>query len=145
MPDEKGTEGGLSHLDERGAARMVDVSEKKVTLREAVAYGFVAMKAATLGLIREGKAAKGDVLAAARLAGIMAAKRTHELIPLCHSLPLERAGIEGHGEDRRRDGSADCRRGRCADYLRHVQGGRPRHDHWSDPARAEEWRGKWDI
>lgn len=94
MPDEKGIEGGLSHLDERGAARMVDVSEKKVTAREAVAYGFVGMKAATLSLIREGRASKGDVLAAARLAGIMAAKRTHELIPLCHSLPLEKAAIE---------------------------------------------------
>jgi cyclic pyranopterin phosphate synthase len=84
----------LTHLDERGRARMVDVGGKPVTSREAVARGRVRMKPETLRLIAEGGAAKGDVLAAARVAGIMAAKRTHELIPLCHPLPLTFAGVD---------------------------------------------------
>jgi cyclic pyranopterin monophosphate synthase len=78
----------LSHLNEKGEARMVDVSAKEVTSRTAIAEGFVAMAPTTLDLILAGKAPKGDVLATARIAGIMAAKRTAELIPLCHSLPL---------------------------------------------------------
>jgi cyclic pyranopterin phosphate synthase len=78
----------LSHLNEEGEARMVDVSGKDVTTRSARAEGFVAMAPATLDLILSGQAPKGDVLATARIAGIMAAKRTHELIPLCHALPL---------------------------------------------------------
>jgi len=78
----------LSHTDARGRARMVDVSEKAETLREAVARGEVRMQPATLRLIAGGEMPKGDVLAVARLAGIMAAKRTAELIPLCHPLPL---------------------------------------------------------
>jgi cyclic pyranopterin phosphate synthase len=78
----------LSHLDAKGEARMVDVSAKAVTARTARAEGFVAMAPETLELILDGKIAKGDVLATARIAGIMAAKRTHELIPLCHPLPL---------------------------------------------------------
>ncbi len=78
----------LSHLNERGEARMVDVSEKAVTSRTATAEGFVAMAPATLDMILDGKAPKGDVLATARLAGIMGAKKTSELIPLCHPLPL---------------------------------------------------------
>lgn len=82
------TASGLSHLDESGEARMVDVSAKEVTARSATAEGFVAMALATLALILEGKTPKGDVLATARIAGIMAAKRTSELIPLCHPLPL---------------------------------------------------------
>jgi len=73
---------------------MVDVGGKPITAREAVARGQVRMGIETLRLITEGKVAKGDVLAAARIAGIMAAKRTHEMIPLCHSLPLTFAGIE---------------------------------------------------
>ena len=77
----------LSHLDERGGARMVDVSGKAVTAREAVAEGFVAMRPETLALIQEGGLPKGDVLAVARVAGIQAAKRTSELIPMCHPLP----------------------------------------------------------
>ena len=84
----------LTHLDERGAARMVDVSDKAVTPRTAVAEGFVAMQPATLALIEGGEAKKGDVLAAARVAGIMAAKRTHELIPLCHPLAISKASID---------------------------------------------------
>lgn len=80
--------GGLSHLDSQGQARMVDVSEKDTTTREATARGRVFLAAETLALIVEGRAPKGDVLATARVAGIMAAKRTHELIPLCHPLPI---------------------------------------------------------
>jgi cyclic pyranopterin phosphate synthase len=78
----------LSHFDEHGASRMVDTSGKSETLREAHASAVVRMAPATLELIRKHKAAKGDVLEVARLAGIMAAKRTSDLIPLCHPLPL---------------------------------------------------------
>src|SRR5574340_771853 len=84
----------LSHLDERGRARMVDVSAKAVTEREAVARGSVRMRPETLRLIRSGRIAKGEVLAVARVAGIQAAKRTAELIPLCHPLPVEVAGVD---------------------------------------------------
>jgi cyclic pyranopterin phosphate synthase len=83
---------GLTHLDDAGAARMVDVSAKPATLREATAEGRIAMLPATLAAIRDGAIAKGDVLAVARIAGIMAAKRTSDLIPLCHPLPL--SGVE---------------------------------------------------
>ena len=83
----------LTHLDEAGAARMVDVSAKAATVREAVAEGRIVMLPATLALIRDGAVAKGDVLAVARLAGIMAAKRTAELIPLCHPLPLGKVEV----------------------------------------------------
>ena len=86
----------LSHLDASGRARMVDVSAKAVTEREAVARGSVRMQPQTLRLIRSGKIAKGEVLAVARVAGIMAAKRTAELIPLCHPLPVEVASIDFH-------------------------------------------------
>jgi cyclic pyranopterin monophosphate synthase len=84
----------LSHFDEHGASRMVDTSAKPETLREAQASGLVRMQPATLALIRERGLAKGDVLEVARLAGIMAAKRTGELIPLCHPLPLTSAGVD---------------------------------------------------
>ena len=83
----------LSHLDDRGGARMVDVSGKAVTTREAVAEGFVAMRPETLALIQEGGLPKGDVLAVARVAGIQAAKRTSELIPMCHPLPISAVAI----------------------------------------------------
>jgi cyclic pyranopterin phosphate synthase len=86
--------GRLSHLDTQGRARMVDVSAKPVTEREALARGIVRMQPQTLRLIRSGKIAKGEVLAVARVAGIMAAKRTAELIPMCHPLPVEVAGID---------------------------------------------------
>jgi cyclic pyranopterin monophosphate synthase len=86
--------GDLSHLNERGEAHMVDVSDKAVTARTAIAEGYVRMKAETLALIREGTAAKGDVLATARIAGIMAAKRTSELIPLCHPLPVTKVKVD---------------------------------------------------
>jgi cyclic pyranopterin phosphate synthase len=84
----------LSHLDDKGEARMVDVSAKDVTARTAIAEGFVAMAPETLDLILAGGVAKGDVLATARIAGIMAAKRTAELIPLCHPLPLTQVSVE---------------------------------------------------
>ena len=84
----------LSHLDEAGRARMVDISAKADTAREAIARGTVRMKAKTLSLIQSGGVAKGDVIAVARLAGIMAAKRTHELIPLCHPLLLTHIDVQ---------------------------------------------------
>lgn len=84
----------LTHLDENGKAHMVDVSAKAVTLRKAVAKGVVTMAPATLALIMEGGMPKGDVLAAARIAGIMAAKKTPELIPLCHSLALDNVVVD---------------------------------------------------
>jgi len=84
----------LTHIDQRGAARMVDVTEKGATERIAVAEGRVIMRKETLDLVLEGNAMKGDVLGAARLAGIMAAKRTHGLIPLCHPLPLSKIEVE---------------------------------------------------
>ena len=84
----------LSHLNEKGEARMVDVSDKAVTQRSARAEGFVAMAPETLALVETGTANKGDVLATARIAGIMAAKKTHELIPLCHPLAIAKATVE---------------------------------------------------
>jgi cyclic pyranopterin phosphate synthase len=84
----------LTHIGRGGAARMVDVSAKAATERVAVAEGRVIMRAATLAIVRRGDAKKGDVLGAARLAGIMAAKRTHELIPLCHPLLLTKIEVE---------------------------------------------------
>lgn len=84
----------LSHINEKGEANMVDVSEKDVTHRIARAEGFVAMAAETLAMIETGTAKKGDVLATARIAGIMAAKKTSELIPLCHPLPITKATVD---------------------------------------------------
>jgi len=84
----------LTHFDAKGDAQMVDVSDKAETTRIAVARGAVEMLPETLALIAEGRAKKGDVLAVARLAGIMAAKRTAELIPLCHPLPLSSVTLE---------------------------------------------------
>lgn len=84
----------LTHFDAEGHARMVDVSDKDVTGRVAVARGSVRMMPETLAHVTEGRAAKGDVLAVARLAGIMAAKRTAELVPLCHPLPLSSVTLE---------------------------------------------------
>src|SRR3954447_5685357 len=84
----------LTHLGQRGEARMVDVSGKTPTERIAIAAGHVRMKPATLALVRKGNAKKGDVLGPARLAGIMAAKRTHELIPLCHPLALSKVSLD---------------------------------------------------
>jgi cyclic pyranopterin phosphate synthase len=85
---------GLTHLDADGAARMVDVSDKSETVREAVAKGRISMSAEAAAAIRDGLVKKGDVLAVARVAGIMAAKRTSDLIPLCHPLPLSSVAID---------------------------------------------------
>lgn len=85
---------GLTHLDADGAARMVDVSGKPVTMREAVARGRIEMTVETAVAIRDGLLKKGDVLAVARVAGIMAAKKTSDLIPLCHPLPLSSVEID---------------------------------------------------
>mgnify|MGYP001278454520 CR=1 FL=1 len=84
----------LTHLDESGAAHMVDVSAKAATHREAVATGVILMNAAALEAIRSSTLAKGDALAVARVAGIMAAKRTSDLVPLCHPLPISKVTID---------------------------------------------------
>ncbi|PTL36354.1 cyclic pyranopterin monophosphate synthase MoaC [Candidatus Methylomirabilis limnetica] len=84
----------LTHVDRHGQARMVDISEKDETRREAVARGTVTMQPVTLRMIQKGRVPKGDVLAAARIAGVMAAKRVPDLIPLCHSLLLSSAEVE---------------------------------------------------
>ena len=92
---------GLTHLDAEGAAHMVDVGDKRVTAREAVATGRIAMSAEAAAAIAAGAVKKGDVIAVARVAGIMAAKRTSDLVPLCHPLPLTRISLDltldGHG------------------------------------------------
>ncbi|MBZ4646003.1 MAG: molybdenum cofactor biosynthesis protein [Clostridia bacterium] len=84
----------LTHIDEKGNARMVDVSGKDAGLREAVAIGKIYMKSETAATVSEGTLPKGDVLATARIAGIMAAKRTSELIPMCHQVPLDSVKVE---------------------------------------------------
>ncbi len=84
----------LTHLDDTGAARMVDVGAKPVTAREATATGRITLSPHALALVRDASTKKGDVLAVARVAGIMAAKRTADLIPLCHPLPLTRVAID---------------------------------------------------
>ena len=84
----------LTHSDKEGRARMVDVTDKPVTTRTAVASGFVRLAAATIDAVREHRTPKGDPLEVARLAGIMAAKRTSELIPLCHPIPLHHADVQ---------------------------------------------------
>ncbi len=90
----------LTHLDQSGAANMVDVADKDHTTRVAVAESAITMLPATLELILSGNAKKGDVLGVARLAGIMAAKRTHELIPLCHPLALTKVQIDIEADDK---------------------------------------------
>ncbi|MCK7523835.1 MAG: cyclic pyranopterin monophosphate synthase MoaC [Ignavibacteriales bacterium] len=117
---------------------MVDVSAKPDTAREAVARGFVHLAPATIRLVRSGRIAKGDPLQTARLAGIMAAKKTADIIPLCHPLALgllrrrahaearrlrDRGARPDDGPDRRRDGGAHRGGGRGPDHLRHGQGG----------------------
>lgn len=84
----------LSHVDNKGNVRMVDVSEKKETSREAVAIGKVYMRPETVSMITEGNMPKGDVLATARIAGIMAAKRTQDLIPMCHNIPIDAVKVD---------------------------------------------------
>lgn len=85
---------GLTHIDSQGAANMVDVGGKADTIREARAEGFVTMKPETLAMILAGDAKKGDVIGVARIAGIMAAKRTHDLVPLCHPLIINKVAVD---------------------------------------------------
>src|SRR3977135_1730843 len=89
----------LSHIDEQGKVKMVDTSSKSITTRRAVASARVLMSAETIAALKEHRTPKGDPLEAARLAGIMAAKRTAELIPLCHPLPLTHVNVEARVED----------------------------------------------
>lgn len=89
----------LSHIDSKGNARMVDVSHKKETDREAIARGAVAMSTETYGLVRGGQGPKGDIFTVAKIAGIMAAKKTHELIPLCHPLAITHIDVEYDFDD----------------------------------------------
>ena len=93
---------GLTHLDARGVARMVDVSRKPATLREAVAEGTIRMNAEAYAAVRAGSLAKGDVVSLARVAAIGAAKRTSDLIPLCHPVPLDHVEVDIHFLDRER-------------------------------------------
>jgi cyclic pyranopterin phosphate synthase len=94
MPTQKQSTGKLTHVDQTGAAAMVDVSAKPIQLREAVARGVIHLRPETLALIEQNQIAKGNVLATARLAGIMAAKKTGELIPLCHPLPITHCEVQ---------------------------------------------------
>ena len=120
---------GLTHFDEGGAAIMVDVSGKEKTHREAIASGRIYVSDAVYAAIEGGTAAKGDVLGVARIAGIMAAKRTSDTIPLCHPLPISKCTVDftlcdckGHRRDGGRDGGT-ARRERCTPHhLRYVQG-----------------------
>ena len=93
------TAGGLTHVGADGQANMVDVGDKAETTRTAIATGTVTMQAATLRMILQGDAKKGDVLGAARIAGIMAAKKTHELVPLCHPLLLTKVSVDIEPDD----------------------------------------------
>ena len=131
----------LTHVDRSGRPRMVDVSDKPVTARRAVAEALVAVSPETMSMVIDGGGPKGDVLGVAEIAGVMAGKKTSELIPLCHPLPLTdlvvavtpdrsagvlrvRAEAATTGPDRRRDGGDDRGVGRGADDLRHGQGRR---------------------
>src|SRR5262245_62687041 len=101
----------LTHLDSKGSARMVDVSQKPVTVREAIAEGFIELRPETLRAIAEGTVPKGEVLGTARVAGIMAAKRCGELIPLCHPLPVESVSVDFDIPVLEPDGDAPVRLG----------------------------------
>lgn len=100
MADEESVTPRLSHTDDSGEAHMVDVTAKPITARVAEAEGIVSMAGATLDLVRSNAASKGDVLGVARVAGIMAAKKTSELIPLCHGLPLDHVDLTFELDDR---------------------------------------------
>ena len=132
------SQAALTHFDRAGRARMVDVGEKPETERVAVASGRVRMARETVELIRAGRAAKGDVLAVAQVAAVMGAKKTADLIPMCHPLMLTRIDVafdlgdgacrdRGNGRyarpHRRRNGGADRRGNGRADHLRHAEGG----------------------
>ena len=144
----------LSHIDDQGRASMVDVSDKDATERLATAEAIILLSAEAYRLVVTGTAKKGDVLATARIAGIMAAKKTSELIPLCHPLALSHVGVdfdplagtervpdcrerEDDRSDRRRDGGADGRLRRRLDRVRHGQGRGQRRGHRLHPSTDE--------
>ena len=147
--------GGLTHLDAAGHARMVDVSGKDVTARTATATGRVLLSPVAVAALRDGTLPKGDALAVARIAGIQGAKRTPDLIPLCHPIGLHAVavdldvgddGVRDHGgdpdrgPDRRGDGGADRGGRRRAGADRHDQGRRPGRRHHRHPGRGEDRR-----
>ena len=148
----------LSHVDESGAVRMVDVGGKPMSRRRAVARAEVSMAPETAQRLRD--LPKGDALTTAQLAGIMAAKRTSDLIPLCHPLPLsvvdvavevvagrrrDHRGRRDDGADRRRDGGARGRVDRGADRVRHGEGGRQGHGRERRQARREDEGGRLKV
>lgn len=90
----------LTHIDSEGKARMVDITKKRETLREAKAFGQVRMSAETYGVVRTGHGPKGDIFTVAKVAGIMGAKRTHDIVPLCHPLSLNHVDVEYSFDDR---------------------------------------------
>lgn len=106
--EEKDTLNGLTHFDRQGNARMVDVTGKQVTDREASACGRIRMNEAAYRAVKEGTAQKGDVLGTARVAGIMGAKKTSELIPLCHILPITKCGVTFELSDEEQSVTALC-------------------------------------
>src|SRR3972149_8530686 len=118
------TEQRLSHIDDAGRARMVDVTAKDETMREAVAQGRVVMKPETLRLLLRGEIAKGNVLTTAQVAGVMAAKRTHELIPMCHPLLLTGIDVE-LAPDEAGDAGGITAAGRTAGEAGGGEGGAP--------------------
>ena len=136
----------LSHIDEQGRARMVDVGDKPVTARRATAAGRVDCAADTIALVKAGKTPKGSVIATAELAGVMAAKRTSDLIPLCHPLPLSQVEVTIAFDDTRpgfiveaavrtegRTGVEMEALHRLPDAVRYAQGSRQGHDHRGHP------------
>ena len=152
----------LTHLDEAGRARMVDVGDKDDTERVAVARGSVNMQPETLALIIEGNMKKGDVLTVAQLAGIMAAKRTSDLIPMCHPLMLSHVAVTCtpnptekprrhrgvgpvEGQNRRGDGGVNGRFRCRTHHLRHGQSRRSRHGHWRRARGRKIGRQKWRL
>ena len=149
------TQASLTHLDDQGRVQMVDVGWKPVTDREATARGYLSVQPETLRLIREGLMKKGDVLTIAQLAGIMGAKRTSELIPLCHPLPLNKVDVDleldepnsrieitatatTSGKNRGGDGGPDRRVGSSLNGLRHVQIGGSGNPYRGRPAGPQE-------
>lgn len=147
----------LTHINAAGEAHMVDVSAKAETVREARAEAFVTMRSETLAMIIDGSHHKGDVFATARIAGIQAAKRTWELIPLCHPLLLSKVEVQLQaepehnrvrieslcrltGKSRRGDGSADSRFRGGIDDLRHVQSSAKRYGDWPGALAGEKRR-----
>ena len=149
----------LTHIDEQGRASMVDVGDKAVTSREAVARGYVSVQPETARLIREGLMKKGDVLTIAQVAGIMGSKKTSELIPLCHPLPIDKVDVDLELDEANRrinivaTARTTARTGVEMEAMTAVsvaaltlydmcKAGRPRHPHRGYPSRPQERRPK---